>query len=367
MRVLLLTPYAPDATHHHAAADTIVPLAARLAREVELVVYAPGRAADHPRWTDRPGVRPGWLRRAWPRAATIEAAALARRARPDVVHAEYLQSAEVLWHCAGNGVLGLHDITEQVMWASYRASPPAQKPYRLAEALRTRWFERAAIRRAAAVLTLSEPDLAVVSARHRHAFLARPGVELGAQAWTPPPDPARPRLVFTGAMWRRANALAARYLAREVMPLVWREYPQAQLRVVGAEPTPDVRALAAADRRIVVTGTVADPRQELLDAHAVLAPSIVGGGVLMKVVHAMAAGAPVVTMPGPAAAADADTTMLFVGATAGELAAAAGDAVARPAEALARGERARAHVGRAFRWDDTVRTVLAAYAMASRR
>ncbi|MFI6761352.1 glycosyltransferase family 4 protein [Micromonospora sp. NPDC050417] len=387
MRVLLLTPYAPDLTQPHAAADTIARLVPRLAEKTELFVYSPQhRPATAPakvqdlnytllrssvpgapgRW-DRFGRRPAWLRQAWPRQATLEAAELVGRLRPDVVHAEYLQSAETLTN-RRNSVLGLHDITESVMRESYRAADGGvERAYRLAELLRTRHFERGAIRRAGAVLTLADADFDTASRYNPNTVLARPGVDLGEVCWSPPRDSSRPRLVFAGAMWRRANVLVVQHLAREVMPIVWRTLPNAELRIVGADPSPDVLALADLDNRLVVTGTVPDLRTEMLAAHAVVVPSIIGGGVLMKVVHAMALGCPVVTSPGPAASVRGDATNLFIASTPEQIAHAVGVVVGSPDEAVTRGRRARAHIDRTFRWDDTVLGYLDAYATASAR
>jgi glycosyltransferase involved in cell wall biosynthesis len=385
MRILLLSPYAPNVNHHHAAADTIVQLVPRLAEKTELFVYSPQNVSgdaiqqDGLNYTllvpavsvrssnrDRLGLKPGWLRQAWPRRATSEAIELARRLRPDVVHAEYLQSAEPLASCP-NSILTLHDITESVMSESYRASAGLQRPYRLAELLRTRRFERAAIGRAAVVLTLSDADHASAATYNPNTILARPGVEIGATSWSPPPDDGRPRLVFAGAMWRRANALVAHMLVRDVMPAVWRTFDKAELRIVGAGPTADVVALGEQDSRIVITGAVADLRDEMLRAHAVVVPSIVGGGVLMKVVHAMALGCPVITSPGPAGSVRGDTSMLFIGSTGEEIAAAVRTVLESPDAAVERGLRARAHIGQTFRWDDTVRAYLDAYEIASQR
>jgi glycosyltransferase involved in cell wall biosynthesis len=385
MRVLVLSPFSPTRNHHHAAADTIVQLIPRLAQKADLFVYSPqsqpGTEGERPEANytlltstasprsglrDRLGLKPAWLRQAWPRRATAEVVDLVARLKPDVVHAEYLQSAEILASCR-NTVLGLHDITENVMRESYRASSGLERPYRLAEVLRTRRFERTAIRRAAAVLTLSDADFAVASGYNPRTVLARPGIDLGDTSWSPPRHAQAPRLVFAGAMWRRANALVAYFLAREVMPVVWRTLPTAELRIVGADPSADVIGLGGGDNRIVVTGAVPDIRAEMLGAHAVVVPSVVGGGVLMKVVHAMALGCPVITSPGPAESVRGDAMTLFVASTADEIAAAVRTVVASPDEAARRGRQARAHIGRTFQWEDTVRAYLDAYAMAAQR
>ena len=139
-------------------------LTPRLAEQVDLFVYSPEHTRAHEpddlKYTLLPqrsprvratGTVSGWNRHGCARRGhgrrPREAAELIRRIRPDVVHAEYLQSAEVV----GTGpasVLGLHDITEKVMLESYRASSGLERPYRLVELVRTRRFERAAIRQA---------------------------------------------------------------------------------------------------------------------------------------------------------------------------------------------------------------------------
>ncbi|MEV4534297.1 glycosyltransferase family 4 protein [Asanoa sp. NPDC049518] len=371
MRVLLLSPFAPDLDHDHAAADTLVKLVPRLAARTELFVYSPQATVGADRdgytllpgaapgggFTDRLGVRPGWLRQAWPRQATREVSVLVDRLRPDVVHAEYLQTAEVVGRLPRT-VLGLHDITASVMAESVRAATGPARAYRMAELLRTRRFERAAIRLADAVVTLSPADRAVVAAENPRVVLAPPGIDPPTEPWRPPAPGTPPRLVFCGAMWRRANALVARHLVTSVMPLVWRTHPEAELRIVGARPGHEVTTLAGPG--VVVTGTVPDLTTELRSAHAALLPSILGGGVLLKVLHAMALGMPVVTSPGPAAAIGGP---LVVGRTPEELAAAVETVLADPAG----GAAGREHVAAHFRWDDTVAGYLDAYATAAAR
>jgi glycosyltransferase involved in cell wall biosynthesis len=59
--------------------------------------------------------------------------------------------------------------------------------------------------------------------------------------------------------------------------------------------------------------------------------------------------------------------MLYTASTADEIAAAVRAAVESPDDAAQRGRRARAHIERTFRWDDTVRSYLDAYGIASRQ
>jgi hypothetical protein len=253
------------------------------------------------------------------------------------------------------------------MRRSLESASAGQWPYRLAELARTRSFERSAMRAAGAVITLSRPDHDIVRRFNSNVVVARPGVALADGSWSEPSSGASPCFVFAGAMWRRANALIAALLVREVMPRIWEHLPDARLRIVGARPPADVIALGQSDRRIEVTGMVADLRSEMLQSHAVLAPTIVGGGVLMKVLHAMACGCPVITSSDAAASVGADSSALFIADRADQIAEAAIDAVKIPGEAAARGHRARRYVERHFRWEDTVDAYLTAYRIARSR
>ena len=53
-------------------------------------------------------------------------------------------------------------------------------------------------------------------------------------------------LLFTGDMGTEPNIDAAIFLATEVFPAIRRDFPKAELRVVGKNPDPRVRRLAGA-------------------------------------------------------------------------------------------------------------------------
>ena len=113
-----------------------------------------------------------------------------------------------------------------------------------------------------------------------------------------PPAAAGPDLVLTGAMDYAPNAEAARFFARDVVPLVRARLPTVRFGVVGARPTAGVQALAS--DAVVVTGRVPDVRPYLEAARVAVAPLAVARGVQNKVLEAMAMGTPVVASPGAA-------------------------------------------------------------------
>jgi glycosyltransferase involved in cell wall biosynthesis len=108
---------------------------------------------------------------------------------------------------------------------------------------------------------------------------------------------ARPSLghtiVFTGAMNYRPNVDAALFLVREIFPLVREAVPDAELRIVGRDPVPEL-VRAGETPGIDVTGLVDDMRLYLEEAAVFAAPIRFGAGIQNKVLEALAMGLPTV-------------------------------------------------------------------------
>lgn len=98
-----------------------------------------------------------------------------------------------------------------------------------------------------------------------------------------------PRLLLVADFSYVPNREAVAFLAEQVMPLVWAQKPEAQLRLVG-------RGLKAppADRRIEAMGFVAELRDAYADVAVVLVPLLRGGGSPLKFLEGLAYGLPVV-------------------------------------------------------------------------
>jgi O-antigen biosynthesis protein len=114
----------------------------------------------------------------------------------------------------------------------------------------------------------------------------------------PPADDgpgAREGIVFVAGFAHGPNVDAAKWLAREIMPVVWERFPDAHLWLVGSNPSRDVQALAGA--KVTVTGYVSD--DELLrfyrTARVAVVPLRVGAGMKGKVLEALHHGVPLVT------------------------------------------------------------------------
>ena len=108
----------------------------------------------------------------------------------------------------------------------------------------------------------------------------------------PYPDQALP-LVFTGAMDYWPNVNAAQWFAREILPTVRVQNPDARFFIVGSKPTGAVCALAKLPG-VVVTGMVPDIRPYLAHAQLAVAPLRIARGIQNKVLEAMAMAKPVI-------------------------------------------------------------------------
>ena len=99
-------------------------------------------------------------------------------------------------------------------------------------------------------------------------------------------DESETTLVFTGKMDFRPNVDAALWLAKEVLPLIRVEIPDAKVKVVGRNPHPRLQALQQTPN-VILTGYVDDVRPYIREAAVYVVPLKVGGGTRLKILEAM--------------------------------------------------------------------------------
>lgn len=184
-----------------------------------------------------------------------------------------------------------------------------------------RMFERREYRRFDRVVVVSDGDreaLLAVNPKLRIEVIPN-GVDPDAfDSDGTPRD--RSLILFTGVMDYAPNVTAAQFLARRVLPIVQRAVVGARLALVGREPNPVVRALAAVPG-VEVVGEVPEMRPWLSRAGVYACPMLTGTGIKNKLLEAMANGLPCVATPlavhGMAAKAGEE---VLVGSTEEELA-----------------------------------------------
>jgi glycosyltransferase involved in cell wall biosynthesis len=103
-----------------------------------------------------------------------------------------------------------------------------------------------------------------------------------------------PTILSVGTFKWLPNVEAVKYLVTKVWPLVTKELPNAQLKIVGNEPTEDVYAYEKNDPTIKVIGRIPDIRDAFATSDILMAPVFSGKGTRYKVLEAMASGTPIV-------------------------------------------------------------------------
>ena len=193
-------------------------------------------------------------------------------------------------------IMDLVDV-DSAKWQAYTqaAAWPKSWLYRR-EARGVRALERRAVEHFDAVILVSQAEVAALGIASPKVHAIGNGVDIDYFQPRPRPADAPPNLVFTGSMDYRPNVEGVCWFAKEVWPELKRQVHDLTFTVVGRDPAPAVKALAA-QPGIVVTGTVHDVRPYLAAASVVVVPLRIARGIQNKILEAMAMGRPVVASP----------------------------------------------------------------------
>jgi len=270
------------------------PRRTRAAKLAQLATFLSGRPLFDVRFLDPEAV-------AW---AHAQAHALAREQSPSVFYAwgpdslQYLP--RVFWRSC------LFDLVDPPCLAVERRIAGDRELGRLerlklrATLFGLRRFESDALFGAGVVALNSSSDIAIVRARHPGAPIVNVidggDAEYFSAEHVSGVAEAAAELVFFGNMSFPPNADAAIHLASEIMPLVWRERPDAIATLIGPSP-PDALRRLHDGRRIFVTGFVDDVRPYLARATVVVSPLRFGAGMKNKLQAGLAMGKAMVASP----------------------------------------------------------------------
>ena len=215
----------------------------------------------------------------------------------------------VLVHCAfvAEYVLDLHprlkildfgDL-DSAKWSDYaiHRSAPLSFGYAL-EARKLRRYEKKLARQFDSYLVTAQRELEEFATLQASApcTVVPNGVDMEYFGAARDVVPSAPVIAFIGRMDYFPNIDGVLYFVRNMFPLIRRVIPQAEFRIVGANPTRQIDRLARIPG-ISVTGYVPDIRPHLRDARVVVAPLRIARGTQNKVLESMAMGIPVVATP----------------------------------------------------------------------
>ncbi len=196
-------------------------------------------------------------------------------------------------------VLDMHDI----LWQSYArqlaASPPLLAGWKRWAVEQYRAREEAAWSCFDALVAVNAQEGRIVSQIVGPAvpvFDVPMGVDL--DKWPYSWEPAQPpRIAYYGGLGSSHNQQDALRCYEQIMPLIWQEVPEAELWLVGSEPSANLWRIAAGDRRVTVTGFVEHVQSVLCTMTVLLCPWQGTYGFRSRLVEAMALGVPVAATP----------------------------------------------------------------------
>ena len=175
-------------------------------------------------------------------------------------------------------------------------SPFWLKPFFRREAKKLRQYEANILSHFDYLTIISEQDRDLIQSPQRQKIQVIPnGIDL---AYFQPDTKQKPvyDLVFVGNMGYSPNVIAAGFLVKKVMPLIWASYPDTTLLLAGARPVPAVKALEK-DSRVAVSGWVENIRDAYQNGKIFVAPLFTGSGQQNKIIEAMALEVPCITTP----------------------------------------------------------------------
>jgi polysaccharide biosynthesis protein PslH len=191
-------------------------------------------------------------------------------------------------------VLDMHDVLWQSLKRQLEAKGITDAATRVAV---YREQEERAWRDFDALIAINEGEKQYVHEVYPEArvLLAQMGTDIAAWPYTFETSTPQ-RIGFWGSLGSEVNGASAIHVAEEVMPLIWRQRPDTEYWIVGANPPKEILALQQ-DARVRVTGFVDKAAPLLGSMTAVLCPWEGTYGFRSRLVEVLACGVPVIASP----------------------------------------------------------------------
>ena len=214
----------------------------------------------------------------------------------DLVQVEWVETALLIRRHGVPMVLDAHDVITK---PAERRLTGAHGLGRLAAGVKYRLIrsaERRIVRRFDTVLTVSDFDRRYLEKMEPAARIRTVPIPAGLD-FAGRTSTVRQGTILFLASYRnhRSNVDGALWLAREVFPRVKADFPEARLILAGYGPPPELLELTQIDAAIEVPGFIDDLEGCYREAAVFAAPILTGGGIIVKILDALAGGRPVVT------------------------------------------------------------------------
>lgn len=214
--------------------------------------------------------------------------------KPDHIYCQLLRTAEYVKHHKISATLDYQDVFSQGVNRRIKRSPFFMKPFLKMEFRRLVKYEKEVFERFKNKTIISYPDRDLIPHPDREQIVVIPnGVDYNY--FSPRETKKNYDIVFTGNMAYPPNVDAAGFLVHDIMPLVWKQLPEARVMIAGSSP--DRKVLALKSTKVTITGWLDDIRDAYSTARVFIAPMRIGTGLQNKLLEAMAMKIPTITTP----------------------------------------------------------------------
>ena len=221
---------------------------------------------------------------------------LARDGNFDLVQVEWVEAAILTKNRKSPMVLDAHDVITKPAERSMKACRGFGKALGYLRYRFVRYLESRIVRKFNIVFTRSINDrdylLSMVPGLNVKVVPHPAGLDITDRSI---PREQNTILFLASYKYRKVNVDAALYFYREVFPLIRKSVPDAKFIIAGYGPPEELLSLQTKDPSVSVAGFVENIDACYKKAFVFVAPILVGGGIIVKVLDAMAAGTPVVT------------------------------------------------------------------------
>ncbi|MGD0281189.1 MAG: glycosyltransferase family 4 protein [Dissulfurispiraceae bacterium] len=221
---------------------------------------------------------------------------LARNGFYDLVQVEWVEAGMMMKKGQTPMVLDAHDVITK----------PSERMMRQATGMRhflmsvryriVKSFERRIVRKFDTVITLSQYDsdyLHLMDPRLNVKVVPIPaGLDITDREFAKEKNTL---LFLASYKYRKVNVDAALHFYKKIFPLVRKVIPEAKFIIAGYGPPEELASVQEKDPGVLVPGFVDDIDECYKKASVFVAPVLLGGGIIVKILDALAAGTPVVT------------------------------------------------------------------------
>ena len=220
------------------------------------------------------------------------------------------------------------------------------------EYLKVKYFEKLSCQNTDKQVLISKSDVEYLNKFVKEKNIEIIGLATDTNYYSPIETEKQNNICFVGSMQYIPNSEAAMYFATEVFPLIKKEIPDAEFKIIGANPRQELFDATKNIDGIEITGRVDDVREYMKDCKVSVCPVKIAGGIQNKILEAMSMEIPVVTTPEGAEGIGAEESILAIAKTNEEYAQKVIALLRNEAQNKEIGQKSREFILNNFSWEN---------------